>query len=433
MRLTRHFKSWVSAAGVCGGVLGNLYMLASALSCSSERAEGASVTSGSGEDGAGIETPVGAGNTNPAGTGPTPPLGGSGSPADTEASAESGRFLGLADGPEEPAASCADQFVPAILQPPVIQFVVDTSGSMNWVAGTERAPAAGEQSKWLITQEALATAIAGMPDDVAIGLSYYPNTSGDSAACIQPLVAAPIDRLSPEHRALIEQVNAAQVPQGGTPTHAAYEFGVAQLEASSFEGSRFLVLITDGIPTFTRECEGDGRTRVDAAPLIISVGERYRQAGIRTFVIGSPGSEAAREDLSAMAALGGTGANGCEPAGPKFCHFDMTGEADFSQALSQALGDIADAALACDYVVPPAPGSLRLDLDDVSVVLESSGTIVREFAPASSAACDAGWQYSDDKSLIRLCRSTCDELAALVRKDPAVAVRVKFGCSVRPR
>jgi von Willebrand factor type A domain-containing protein len=430
MRLVRNFKSFVSAAAICGGGMGSVCSLAAALSCSSESEPGATVTSGTGvDDAAGVGIAGGAASANPE-LSPAPGAG-SGPPDGAEASAESGQDFGLTDDLAEPA-SCADKFVPAILQPPVIQFVVDTSGSMNWVAGTERAPAAGEQSKWTITQQALANAIAAMPDDVAIGLSYYPNTEGDGAECIQSAEAAPIDRLSPEHRALIERVNAAQVPQGGTPTHAAYEFGVEQLEASSLPGSRFVVLITDGIPTFTRECAGDGRTRVDAAPLIMSVAER-QQAGIRTFVIGSPGSEAAREELSTMASLGGTAAAGCDPAGPNFCHFDMTGEPNFSQALSQAFEDITDATLACDYAVPAAPGSLRLDLDDVSVVLESGSTTLREFKPAASAACEEGWLYSDDKALIRLCKSTCDELAGLVRENPDAAVRVRFGCRVTPR
>jgi hypothetical protein len=329
--------------------------------------------------------------------------------------------------------TCADEFVPASARPPVIQFVVDTSGSMNWVAGTERTPEAGEQSKWQITQQALATAIDAMPDSVAVGITYYPNTDGDDDQCHEAVVAAPIAPLSPAHRALISRVNAAQSPAGGTPTHAAYDFGIEQLEASSIDGERFLVLMTDGIPTFTRECEGDGRARVDGAPLILEVGEQYRQSDIRSFVIGAPGSELAREELSAMALAGGTGPSGCSFAGPDSCHFDMTTAPDFSRALSQALGEISDATLACDYAVPPRPSRLPLDLNDVSVVLESGGATVGEFTPAVSGACESGWLYNDDRTSIRLCSSTCDELGALVSADPNIAVRIKFGCRVIPK
>jgi hypothetical protein len=353
--------------------------------------------------------------------------------APADESASGGGIVGLFDGEAEDNSSCSDQFVGIAELPPVIQFVVDTSGSMQWVAGTERLPDAGERSKWDITQEALAIAIANMPDSVAVGVSYYPNTPGSGVECYLPQTAAPIDRLTPEHRQLIERVNAAQRPQGGTPTHAAYEFGIAELEKSALSGSHFLVLITDGIPTFTLECGGDGQTRVDGAPLVASVEQRYDDDSIRTFVIGSPGSEAARDELSAMAFLGGTGAPGCEAAVPGACHFDMTGEPNFSTALGQALGDIAEATLGCVYSVPEPPtGRSRIDLNDVSVVLESGGSPVSEFLRASSADCDAGWQYSADQTSIQLCRSTCDELARQVSLDPSISVRVKFGCAITP-
>lgn len=343
-----------------------------------------------------------------------------------------GGIVGLFDGEVEENPSCADQFVGISELPPVIQFVVDTSGSMQWVAGTERLPNSGERSKWDITQEALASAITKMPDGVAVGITYYPNTPGGEDECYVPQTVAPIDRLTPEHRQLIEQVNAAQRPQGGTPTHAAYEFGITQLAATSLSGSQFLVLITDGIPTFTLECGGDGQNRVDGAPLVASVDQRYRDESIRTFVIGSPGSEAAREELSAMALLGGTGAPGCD-AVPGACHFDMTGEPDFSTALNQALGDIAQATLGCDYAVPEPPtGRSRIDLNDVSVVLESGGSPITEYLRASSTDCDAGWQYNADQTSIQLCRSTCDELTRQVNLDPSISVRVKFGCAITP-
>jgi len=335
------------------------------------------------------------------------------------------------DAQNQPAA-CVDEFASVTQQPPVIQFVVDTSGSMLWVPGTDRAPAAGERSKWQITQEALATAIDKMPDSAAVGINYYPNTSGGGPNCHVPVLAAPIARLTPEHREVIAEVNGAQAPEGGTPTHAAFEFGAEQLAGSVLQGSRFLVLITDGIPTFTLECGGNGTARVDGEPLIAAVEQRFADENIRTFVIGSPGSEEAREELSQMAQLGGTGAPGCADQ-PGTCHFDMTGLADFSAALNAALGDITEAALGCDFAIPEPPtGRSRINLNDVSVVVESGGNPLREFSRSSSAECDSGWQYDDQQTTLSLCRSTCDELNQLVREDPGVSIRVRFGCSIVP-
>jgi von Willebrand factor type A domain len=426
MRSLSTVRSILQAARACAVMA---LVVAAESGCGSDREEPATLppAAGDGADGAGSggrgSGGIGSGDGEagePAG------------PSNGEMSPSPG-LVGFVDDEGVQEQSCVDQFVGVTERPPVIQFVVDTSGSMNWVAGTERLPDPGERSKWEITRDALASAIANMPDAAAVGLSYYPNTSGGGAVCNRPLAAAPIARLSPEHRALIERVNGAQVAQGGTPTHAAYEFGIEQLEASMLAGSRFLVLITDGIPTFTLECEGDGQTRVDGAPLIASVDERYRGEDIKTFVIGSPGSEPAREELSKMAFVGGTGAAGCSTDTAANCHFDMTTAEDFSAALNQALGDIAEAALGCDYAVPEPPtGRSRIDLNDVSVVVESGGNPISEFQRSTSASCDSGWQYNNDQTSIVLCRATCDELTRLVNDEQDISVRVKFGCALTP-
>lgn len=403
------YRSRLAVAGVCA---------VTAFGCGGGDEEPTTI-SGPGAEGAGSEdgTMMEAGELTPTGS----------------MSNTASGIVGLVDGEREDDPSCVDEFAGVTERPPVIQFVVDTSGSMSWVAGTERLPDAGERSKWEITQEALALAISNMPDAAAVGISYYPNISGGGDECYDAEVAAPIERLTPEHRALIERVNSAQRPQGGTPTHAAYQFGVEQLEASSLAGSRFLVLITDGIPTYTLDCGGDGQTRVDGAPLIASVDERFQDDSVRTFVIGSPGSEEARTELSEMAFVGGTGTPGCESAAPGACHFDMTGASDFSAALGEALGDIAEATLGCTYAVPDPPrGRGRIDLNDVSVVVESAGVPLSEFQRAVNTDCDSGWRYSDDRTSIELCRSTCDELTRLVSEEPDISVRVKFGCAITP-
>jgi hypothetical protein len=53
-------------------------------------------------------------------------------------------------------------------------------------------------------------------------------------------------------------------------------------------------------------------------------------SGIRTFVVGVPGSEPARTVLSSIAKQGGTAADGCDPQLGN-CHFDMTMAKDLVQ------------------------------------------------------------------------------------------------------
>src|SRR5262249_6050600 len=137
-------------------------------------------------------------------------------------------------------------------------------------------------------------------------------------------------------------------PDGGTPTHAAFLFGAETVAASDLAGRKFVLLITDGVPTRTLTCEGDGMMAVDSGPLITAAETAFKTQGISTFVIGSPGSEDARHDLSRIASVGGTAAAGCSDDGPNYCHLDMTTAPDFATALADGLADIAGRISACE-------------------------------------------------------------------------------------
>jgi hypothetical protein len=149
--------------------------------------------------------------------------------------------------------------------------------------------------------------------------------------------------------------------------------------------------------------------------------------GIRTFVIGAPGSEPARTVLSTIAARGGTGNPGCDPAQGN-CHFDMTKESDFGAALGRALQAIVGQTITCELDIPQPEDGTSVDLDRVNVVYTPGGTTdSRLLQNDTRAACDAGadgWQYAANNSQIRLCGPTCDR----VRSDPGARVDVVLGC-----
>src|SRR6185503_13178904 len=106
-------------------------------------------------------------------------------------------------------------------------------------------------------------------------------------------------------------------------------------------------LITDGTPTCDIECAcTEDNEPVDSQPLIEEAAAA-RASGVKTFVIGSPGSEDTREVLSKLATEGGTAKESCSDSGPTFCHFDMTREANLSTALGRALQQIAASLRSC--------------------------------------------------------------------------------------
>jgi hypothetical protein len=219
---------------------------------------------------------------------------------------------------------------------------------------------------------------------------------------------------------------------GSTPTHAAYRQAVDYLRATNFAGPKYVVLLTDGEPTYgltdAGGCYGIGTERVDSTALIADVTAAF-QEGINTFVIGSPGSEGARVDLSRVAEEGGTARDGCSSAADSdlYCHLDMTTEPDFGAALAGALGQVAEqTADPCSYAVPMPRDGQTIDRARVNVSFtEASGTPVEVPNVATEVAdCLWGWQYSEDQSTIQLCPDTCATVMATGDTD----VDILVGC-----
>jgi hypothetical protein len=272
-----------------------------------------------------------------------------------------------------------------------------------------------------------------MPGDTSVGVVFYPNVPGNTAMpCFDQRAAVGLARLDAAgQRQQIRRAFGNQDPNGGTPTHDAYLYAVDQLAGSSAIGSRFLVLITDGIPTYELGCDISGRqgpdSAVDASPL---VGEAARALarGVRTFVIGSPGSEGARESLSRMAEAGGTAQAGCSHTGPNFCHFDMTQASDLASGLDDALTAISGLALSCSYAIPDAPLGAVLDPTKVNLLFTPAGGQLELIGQSPNGGCSEGWQYSEDQSQIRLCGSTCERI-----RNSEGTLDLQFGCSTQVR
>lgn len=328
--------------------------------------------------------------------------------------------------------ACATASDTAVALPSVLQLVVDISGSMDWPPGWE--PVTPDDSKppgatkWEITREALLDAVAELPADVALGVSFFPDTGDSDDECLNNRVAVPIAGLGGANstvRRLWEiEVNDVE-PNGATPTHGAYLFGLSQLAETDLPGNRFLLLLTDGTPTCNLACEcNEGNVPVDSDPLIEEAGVALER-GVRTFVIGSPGSENTRDVLSELATEGGTAKADCDDDGPDFCHFDMTTEDDLAAGLTRALAEISQSLRSCEYVIPAPPSGETLDRDKVNVLYTpGSGDTETIGRDPSDRDCETGWQYSEDGTRVVLCGETCTR----VRDDAAGRVEVLFGC-----
>lgn len=148
--------------------------------------------------------------------------------------------------------------------------------------------------------------------------------------------------------------------------------------------------------------------------------EAAAKAGVRTFVIGVPGSQGFRAVLSRMAEAGGTKAKpGCSSAGPDYCHWDMTTATDFGAALKDVLAKIGGAALSCEYPLPPKDGTF--DPTKVNVELSAGGTSAD--LPRDASHTD-GWDYSADGDTIILYGPACDK----AKSASDGSVTLLFGC-----
>jgi von Willebrand factor type A domain-containing protein len=321
--------------------------------------------------------------------------------------------------------TCVGQEAGTELAPTVVELLVDTSLSMD-----ERAPGSN-RSKWIETRRVVLDAIDLMPATTSVGVVFYPDVEVGAPVCFDSDADVAIAGLGSGSSAQRRQIRDAferESPRGSTPTHDAYRYALDQLASSSGVGQRFLVLITDGTPTYLLGCEGSGTPQdpADPAPLIPEAASALGR-GIKTFVIGSPGSEDARRSLSQMAQAGGTASAGCTNEGrPHYCHFDMTAEEDFASGLRDALASISGIALSCAYDIPDPPSGDTLDLSKVNVLFTPPGSeqeLIRQSAPGT---CTDGWQYSEDQTRVLLCGATCDRVSS-----SAGLVSLEFGCTTR--
>ncbi|MFZ5891154.1 MAG: vWA domain-containing protein [Myxococcota bacterium] len=331
--------------------------------------------------------------------------------------------------------------------PSLLQFVVDTSGSMG-----DMTPSTMGETKWVRTREALLASLAELPGSVGLGMLFYPNMDTPrssmqqpASACVRTDALIPIallgDANSAHRMRLASAINGIR-PRSYTPTYDAYTSGAQLgLVPSMLPGKRFMVLITDGAPTLAAGCvmpnAGNNNqqsvTPVDPQPIVDAIQIAF-DAGIQTFVIGSPGSEESigGQDarvawLSKAARAGGTANAGCSDTGPNFCHIDLTQSSDFAAALKQSLSRIAGAVVQCSYELPAPGQGQMLDLNAINVVFTSGTGEQTLIGRSSDPACAQGW-YLKDNSMVELCSETCTQ----VKADSKAGLELLFGCTSVP-
>jgi hypothetical protein len=216
-------------------------------------------------------------------------------------------------------------------------FLLDKSGSMADLAPAYPA------GKWSALRQALAAGLSEAQNAMSYGLELFPARtvpspcSGDACCTVASNPAVDVDvelgtYALPPILTVLDQV----VPAGGAPIAAALQAALGYFttgSGSSLTGTKLVVLVTDGGPNCNGQYPECGVERctfnIDGTPPCSTTSENccastmwgstgclddgparsaviaLRQAGIRTLVIGIPGSDPYASALAEMADYGG--------------------------------------------------------------------------------------------------------------------------------
>ena len=330
-------------------------------------------------------------------------------------------------------AGCVNASIQGQLRPTSLLFILDRSGSMNCnlpedgqsTADCDAFPVsrfADQPTKWELTLSALRSTLNELASTgrVRVALSAFPVEG--SACTVAKVPQLPFVALTPDS---VEDITAALellAPYGNTPlvgaTILGYQYLLDEMRQDALSGESFVVLITDGRETCSPG-DVDKLLKTDAPTAL-------EKLGVRTYVIGVPGSEQAREFLSSLAEAGGTVRSADCYYGPLDtdgnCHFDMTTSRNFGADLVASLLQINAEVLSCSFSIPETTGGTPVDLTQVNVSLNGQSIPFIASEPCNSAT--EGWQYTPGNASIRLCGAACAKA-----QQPGSDVSIILGCA----
>jgi hypothetical protein len=328
--------------------------------------------------------------------------------------ARTGLLLDEVPPPDGGDLTCSETPIGATAPIPNLYFVLDTSTSMN------------EQSKWSNVRSAIALMIQEVGPRARFGVTVFPTSNIDHCGAGHEVMSL---RLGDDSGATVAAFLAATdfTPSGGTPTAATLEALAPLLQ--TFSGVTYAILATDGGPNCnasltcdvdqctmnlesqspcvpdgpTNCCDGNVLGCLDGVKTVEAVSD-LRAIGVRTFVIGIPGSAPYADVLDNAAAAGGT----ARSSAPYYYSVDT---ADQSQ-LQSAIESVSLQSLNCAFTLAQAPANPA----EVNVYV--GGALL----PQNAGDGADGWQL-EGMTLVFL-GSSCQALEA----QPNTQVAVYEGC-----
>jgi len=299
---------------------------------------------------------------------------------------------GAGGAPFPSGPNCPDVTVRTQISRPVVQLVIDRSGSMGlaFEPGVDR---------WTAMANALVDPAAGivttLQDEMEIGASLY-TSSAEATTC--PVLQS-VARGYGSADAVAELLRDNR-PDGHTPTAEAIDAAIRDFEARpTGPGTQpVIVLATDGEPDTCANGTDDVRGRRNS----VEAARRAAAAGIQLYIL-SVGTEISTSHLQQMANAG----VGLDPTGgPLAKFFVATSQAQLSEKLREIIETVSSCDLDLDAaLVPDAASYGQVDLD------------------GQRLAYGADWEQVD-RDTIRLLGSACSTLLT-----GNAEVRATFPCN----
>lgn len=353
--------------------------------------------------------------------------------------------------PDDAPGVCGRTVVPIEAKPVNLYFILDASGSMRTPIDSPDTNGGFETTRYDAARSAIEDVLLAVGSRVSYGATVFPGpvTPDSKDVCPPGIEIYPTQAGDPESetssgtpgpnlKTLLLALG-SYAPGGLTPTAAAVSF--VKKNIAGLAGKTYVILLTDGAPncnaeatcnaaTCTVNIEGgcsepsstnccapslglyDARWCLDADPTVAAVKD-LADIGVKTFVVGMPGTETAYSSLlNRVAAAGGTASTssdgGTSDAGlsPDALGYYLAGDA---QKLSEHLQRIGlSVAIPCDVSlgeVPPNAGLVNVYFDQTVVPLDDKN----------------GWKWTSESGISVVGRS-CNELqTGSVRQVQVVA------------
>jgi len=390
-----------------------------------------------------LSVPSCSGKTHPPALGSTDGDGGSAGAASLGTSGAAGQIDNSTPPPENTQGLCGNQISPVQATRPNLFLVLDRSGSMYDSMSSD--PKVLAPRKYDASVSAIHEVLLKIGHRLMYGAALFPSRNADSNSCdpgaqVDPLRAGDsvtygLNGLDGPHlTGLMGVLNA--VPYGNTPTSATLAALTPKLIGLSGETS--IILTTDGAPNCNDSivcgistcianiekgqmsnghycdatvncCAANGDygpgACIDDQATVTAI-TKLHDGGIKTYVVGLPGTDVYQSVMNRMATAGGTARTPTQPTDPLYYRVE---DAD---ALALALkGIVAELSISCTVTLDEAPP----DWSQVNVYFDNH-IVVQD--PVD------GWKQVDASSL-ELVGSSCESL----KSGDVFQVQVVAGCS----